>query len=112
MMGLFGKDIVFGREELPWPADADGKPEKAQILCSLPDTDSSASVLCSFLFACDIPCRQTYGKDGGAGKVVLGFSGYGVDVLVPESRLEEAKALLEAQPIENNENNEEENDHV
>ena len=34
-------------------------------------------------------------KSGTLGKVIFGFAGRGVDLYVPQSRLEEAKALLD-----------------
>ena len=34
------------------------------------------------------------GEEGGAGKVISGFSGYGADLYVPASRLEEAQELM------------------
>ena len=42
----------------------------------------------------DIPVLRRYEKDGTLGKVVLGFSGYGVQLYVPASRLEEARELM------------------
>ena len=38
-----------------------------------------------------------------AGKVINGFSGYGASLYVPQSRLEEAQELLQAQPVEDEE---------
>ena len=37
---------------------------------------------------------RRYDKDGTLGKVLLGFSGYGVKLYVPTSRLEEARELM------------------
>ena len=37
---------------------------------------------------------KQYDKDGTLGKVVLGFSGYGVSLYVPASMLEDAQNLL------------------
>ena len=45
------------------------------------------------LISCGIPCFKYYAKEGGAGKVISGFSGYGADLYVPASRLEEATAM-------------------
>ena len=51
------------------------------------------------MISCGIPCFKYYAKEGGAGKVINGFSGYGADLYVPASRLEEARELLSAEPI-------------
>ena len=44
--------------------------------------------------------------DGGAGKVINGFSGYGASLYVPEAQLEEAKDLLASRPVEDEETEE------
>ena len=46
------------------------------------------------------PCFKYYDKEGGAGKVINGFSGYGVSLYVPASQLDEAKDLLASRPVE------------
>ena len=51
-----------------------------------------------------IPCFKYYDKDGGAGKVINGFSGYGASLYVPQTMLEEAKNILNAQAVEEDEN--------
>ena len=39
----------------------------------------------SLLTAYGIPCFKYYDKEGGAGKVINGFSGFGVGLYVPAS---------------------------
>ena len=63
------------------------------------DSPAEADMRLSMLSAYGIPCFKYYAKEGGAGKVINGFSGYGADLYVPASRLEEARALLNAEPI-------------
>lgn len=75
-----------------WPKGTDGQPEKAEKLIWQPELDGMADILLSMLEGFGIPAF----KVGTQGKVVLGFAGLGVDIYVPASRLEEAKALLEA----------------
>ena len=75
-----------------WPKGADGQPEKAEKLTWQPELGGMADILLSMLEGCGIPAF----KVGTQGKVVLGFAGLGVEIYVPTSRLEEAKALLEA----------------
>ena len=55
---------------------------------------SEESITISMLHAFGIPVLQRYPGDGQLGKVVLGFSGYGSDLYVPESMLEQAKELI------------------
>ena len=81
-----------------WPKDAEGKPERAVFLTDTFEADAQADMLIQMLRAYGIPAAKHYAKDGTLGKVVLGFSGYGVAIYVPESMLEDAKALLE--PVE------------
>ena len=75
-----------------WPKEADGQPEKAEKLTLQSELDSMADITLSMLEGFGIPAF----KVGTQGKVVLGFAGLGVEIYVPSSRLEEARALLEA----------------
>ena len=89
----------FGRHggsELPWPADEAGQREKAVAIHHGFDSLDDADMTVSFLTAYGIPCFKHYDKEGAAGKVINGFSGFGADVYVPASRAEEAMALLSA----------------
>ena len=47
----------------------------------------------NMLEAYGIPCLRLYPGDGSFGRVVLGMSGLGTDIYVPESMLEDAQAL-------------------
>ena len=74
-----------------WPKDDNGQPEKAEKLTLQSELDGMADITLSMLEGFGIPAF----KVGSQGKVVLGFAGLGVEIYVPASRLEEAKALLE-----------------
>lgn len=89
----------FDKEEPAWPVDEKGEKEKAVLLTTTLDSPAESDVTISFLTSCGIPCFKYYAKEGGAGKVINGFSGYGADLYVPASRLEEARELLSAEPI-------------
>ncbi|MBQ9459643.1 MAG: hypothetical protein IJU66_06885 [Oscillospiraceae bacterium] len=89
-----------------WPKGEDGAPEKAAFLVDTFEADSQADLTVEMLRAYGIPAIRRYAKDGTLGKVVLGFSGYGVALYVPESMLEDARALLE--PAEDALNDEDE----
>ena len=93
-----------GRPNAPaWPRDAAGQDEKAVLLTSTFDSPADADTVISLLSAYGVPCFKYYDREGGAGKVINGFSGYGVSLYVPASRLEEARELLAATPVEDQE---------
>lgn len=76
-----------------WPKDASGEPEAPAKLTLQSELDSMADITLSMLEGYGIPAF----KVGTQGKVVLGFAGLGVEIYVPASRLEEARALLSAE---------------
>ena len=82
-----------------WPTLENGEKEQAVLLQQVFDSPAEADMRLSMLSAYGIPCFKYYAKEGGAGRVINGFSGYGADLYVPASRLEEARALLAAEPI-------------
>ena len=86
-----------------WPKDAAGQDEKAVLLKQTFDSAADADTIISLLSAYGVPCFKYYDREGGAGKVINGFSGFGVSLYVPASRLEEAQELLTAQPVEDEE---------
>lgn len=93
-----------GTPDVPaWPKDAAGQDEKAVLLKHAFDSAADADTIISLLSAYGIPCFKYYDREGGAGKVISGFSGFGVSLYVPASRLEEAQELLTAQPVEDEE---------
>lgn len=94
------QDWGFEKRARNWPLDESGQQEKAVLLTHTLDSGSDTSMVLSLLEAYGIPCFPYYAKEGAVGKVISGFSGFGVDLYVPESRLEEAKGILEAQPVE------------
>lgn len=93
-----------GNPDVPaWPKDAAGQDEKAVLLKQTFDSAADADTIISLLSAYGVPCFKYYDREGGAGKVINGFSGFGVSLYVPASRLEEAQELLTAQPVEDEE---------
>ena len=75
---------AFAPDTPDWPVDAQGEKEKAVLLTSTFDSTADADMLISLLAAYRIN----------------GFSGYGASLYVPASLLEDAKEILEAQPVE------------
>lgn len=90
-----------GKPDVPaWPRDPQGQDEKAVLLMQTFDSPADTDMIISLLAAYGIPCFKYYDKEGGAGKVINGFSGYGVSLYVPASQLDEAKDLLASRPVE------------
>ena len=93
-----------GQPDVPaWPKDEAGREAQAVLLTHTFDAPADADTAISLLSAYGIPCFKYYDREGGAGKVINGFSGYGASLYVPQSRLEEAQELLQAQPVEDEE---------
>lgn len=94
---------AFAPDGPKWPKDENGENAKAARLMNVFDSADDSDMKISLLNAYGIPCFKYYDLDGGAGKVINGFSGYGAGLYVPASMLEDAKAILEAKPIEEDE---------
>ena len=77
-----------------WPADADGTPEEAVLLVRDGDFLSHAGITLSLLEACGIPYLTRRSGTGQINFLYGGFSQQGLEILVPLSRLEEARQLL------------------
>lgn len=93
----------FHKKELPWPEDEHGERVKAVLLKETLDSPADADMMISLLAAYGIPCFKYYEKEGGAGKVINGFSGYGASLYVPQTMLEEAENILNAEVTEEDE---------
>ncbi len=92
--------IDWGRAELSglserWPKDENGQPEEPVLLCTLSALDMRDELLLNMLEAYGIPCLRRYPGDGAFGKLILGMSGQGTDILVPKSLYHDAKELSE-----------------
>ncbi len=83
-----------------WPKDGDGQPEQPAWLCNCKNLDFGDELRVSMLEAYGIPCLKLYPGDGVFGKLILGMSGQGSDIYVPQSLLEDAIQLCQAQPEE------------
>jgi len=95
-LGGFGRSSNSDIME-KWPKNAAGEQEEAVFLTRCMANDLSDELTANMLEAYGIPCLRVYPGDGSFGKVVMGMSGMGTDILVPESMLEEAKNLLEGE---------------
>lgn len=93
----------FAPDVPKWPVDARGEREQAVMLRHTFDNPVSVDMTVSLLSAYGIPSFPYYPAEGGAGKVINGFSGYGTTLYVPKSMHEEAAALLAAEVIDDEE---------
>lgn len=82
------------RSDIPanWPKNEQGEPEQAAYLKLESELCGMADITISILEGCGIPAF----KSGTQGKVLCGYVGVGVELYVPASQLEEAKAILES----------------
>ena len=83
-----------------WPRTPEGEPEQPAFLCTRTSVDLSDQLLVNMLQAYEIPSLRMERGNGNLGRLYLGISGYGTDIYVPESLLNDAKQLCEE---ENNE---------
>ena len=77
-----------------WPKNAAGETEAPVYLCHCKGLDMDETMLVSRMECYGIPCLLRYPNDGEFGKLILGISGSGVDVFVPESLWADACELL------------------
>ena len=94
--------IEWGRREYAellkrWPKDENGEPEEPVFLKAEKNLDMSDELLVNMLEAYQIPCLRIYPGDGPFGRLILGVSGWGVNIYVPKSLYEDAKELTEGE---------------
>ena len=82
-----------------WPKEENGEVEEPAYLCQRLSTDLSDRLTMNMLQAYGIPSMCLERGNGHLGRLVLGISGYGVDIYVPKSMLEDAKKLIEEDTI-------------
>lgn len=87
-----------------WPVTASGQPETPVFLERTFGSETELALRRNMLWAYGVPSVARYPMDGMLGKVVLGRSGFGMDIFVPESMLGDAKNIID--PSENESINE------
>lgn len=94
----------FGRGSLPgelyerWPKDEKGEPVKPRFLTHCMSLDLADVMLVNMLESYGVPAMILHPGDGDFGRLVLGMSGTGSSIFVPETMYDEAKELMEAEP--------------
>jgi len=90
-----------------WPKDEAGEPVPPKFLTRLPSVDLADAFLINMLEAYGVPVLRMHAGDGSFGKVVMGISGTGSDLYVPETLYETARDLMEAEIQEEDSESEE-----
>ena len=88
----------YGKTMEEWPKDAQGETVPPAFLAHCGPLDMEAEMLQSMLAAYGIPSFRQLPGDGAFGELILGISGNGIDIYVPETLLTEAQAILKGEP--------------
>ncbi|MDR1065369.1 MAG: phospho-sugar mutase [Oscillospiraceae bacterium] len=93
-MSFFG----FSKKDaaIPWPRGEDGGPEPAALLCRTEARGFETEIIAGMLRSFGVPAITKTSGDGFIGELYTGAPSFGVDIFVPRSRLNDARALLEA----------------
>ena len=100
MSDIYGRRPKPGELYKKWPTDNSGEPIAPKLLAHLTSLDMADVMLVSMLESFGIPAMLTHPGDGDFGNLILGMSGTGSYILVPETMYEQAKELMEAEPDE------------
>ena len=84
----------YGELNALWPKREDGSPVPPVFLAHLPESQLEAEMAVNLLSAYGIPAVCEYPNDGVFGKIILGLSGAGADIFVPETMLEDARNII------------------
>lgn len=95
MTGSFGFGALPGDLLSRWPRDEAGDPVPPRYLTHCLSTDLSDTLLVNMLEAYGIPAMVRSPGDGAFGRVILGLSGTGSSIYVPETLYQDAKELME-----------------
>ena len=88
-------------DEGVWPSYDDGSPVKPVRLMTVTGTQLDYQMVITQLQSFGVPVVGTFTADGALSKLIFGFAGSGMDVLVPETMAELARELLK--PVEDEE---------
>ena len=84
-----------------WPTEDDGSPVKPARLMTVTGNQLDYQMVVAQLRSFGVPVVGTFTADGTLSKLILGFAGTGMDILVPETMVELARELM--QPMEEEE---------
>ena len=83
-----------------WPKKDDGEMVAPAFLMHAGGNPMDTELTLSLLEAYGVPAVCQYPNDGEFGKLIIGHAAGGVDIFVPETQLEEAKDILNAEIVE------------
>lgn len=83
-----------------WPKDENGELDKPAFLQHCSSVNMEDDMLINLLDAFGVPAFKRYPDNGTLGRVLLGMSGNGADIYVPQSLLADARALLNGETEE------------
>lgn len=83
-----------------WPKDEKGDLVKPVFFQHISGSELDVEMAANLLEAYDIPVLREPSGDGALGQVVLGFSGGGVDLFIPETMLEDARNVVSGDFVE------------
>ena len=87
-------------EEISWPNDEAGNPVPPVYLMHIGGGPLDMELTLNLLEAYGIPHVGKYPHDGLFGKLILGHSPFGMEVYVPETMLEDAQNILNAEIVD------------
>ena len=88
----------YGKTFDAWPRNEAGETIPPAFLTHCGPLDMEADMIRSMLEAYGIPSIRRLPGDGAFGELILGMSGNGIDIFVPESMLADAQELLKGEP--------------
>ena len=90
----------FDRITERWPKTEDGELVPPVLFQHINGSELDVEMTVNLLEAYGIPVLRKASGDGTLGEVILGASGYGVDIFVPETMLEDAQNIMSADIID------------
>ena len=94
----------FGKaKKREWPETDSGAPVTPVFLQHISGGPLDLELALSLLEAYGIPTVCEYPNNGLFGKLILGYPASGIDVYVPETCIEEAKNIVAAEAVEEEE---------
>ena len=93
----------FDRIKERWPKNDQGEMVAPVFFQHVQGTELDVEMAVNLLEAYGIPALRKAPGDGSFGEVFLGSSGFGVDIYVPETMLEDAQNIVSADILEDEE---------
>lgn len=84
----------FDRISERWPKNDNGENVPPVLFQHIQGTELDVEMSVNLLEAYGIPALRKASGDGNFGELMLGASGYGVDIFVPETLLEDAQNIV------------------